>query len=95
MNLELTIERLILPDLPPLQRRRVVAAIEAELGRLWAEQGIPPGLDAGASITLNASSVQAAARARPDQIGAQVAQSIYHGLAGGGGGPGWPGGNTE
>ena len=33
MNLELTIERLILPDLPPLQRRRVVAAIEAELGQ--------------------------------------------------------------
>jgi hypothetical protein len=95
MNLELTIERLILPDLPPVHRERVAAAIEQELARLWAEQGSPPGLDAGAPITLHASSVQSAPGARPEAIGAQVAQSIYSSLAGSEGRPGWTGGSTK
>jgi hypothetical protein len=94
-NLELSIDQLILPDLPLVHRERVAAAIEQELARLWAEQGSPPGLDAGAPITLNASSVQAAAGARPEAIGAQVARSIYSSLAGSEGPPGLPGGSTE
>jgi hypothetical protein len=44
---------------------------------------------------LRASSVQVAAGARPDEIGAQVAQSIYSSLAGGGEAPGWPERSTE
>jgi hypothetical protein len=95
VNLELIIERLILPDLPLVHRERVAAAIEQELARLWAEQGPPPGVEAGEPLALSATSVQVAAGARPEAIGAQVAQSIYTSLAGGGGGPGWPGGSTE
>ena len=94
MNLELTIERLILPDLPPPYRGRVTAAIEEELARLWREQGPPPGVDAGASITLNTSCVQLVSDARPEAMGAQVARSIYSSLAGGEGPPGWTGGST-
>jgi hypothetical protein len=90
MNLELSIEHLILPDLPLVHRERVTAAMEQELARLWAGQGPPPGLEAGEPLALRASSVQVAADARPEAIGAQVAQSIYTGLAGGGGGPGGP-----
>ncbi len=94
-NLELTIDHLILPDLPLVHRERVAAALEGELARLWAEQGPPPGVEAGERLALSASSVQVAAGARPDEIGAQVAQSIYHSLAGGGGQPGWPERSTE
>jgi hypothetical protein len=94
-NLELTIERLILPDLPLVFRERVAAALERELARLWAEQGPLPGVEAGEPLALSASTIQVTAGARPDEIGAQVAQSIYTSLAGGEGGPGWPGGNTE
>jgi hypothetical protein len=94
-NLELTIDHLILPDLPLVYRERVIAALEGELARLWAEQGPSSGVEAGEPLALSASSVQVAAGARPDEIGAQVAQSIYTSLVGGGGGPGWPGGNTE
>jgi hypothetical protein len=80
-NLELNIEKLILPDLPPRQRARVAAAIEQELTRLWTEQGLPPGVT-GDSLALNAASVQVAAGMTPDAMGVQVAQSIYHSLAG-------------
>jgi hypothetical protein len=95
MNLELAIEKLILPHLPPLQRRQVAAAIEAELTRLWTEQGPPPGIEAGEPLALSASTVQVTAGARPDEIGAQVARSVYHSVAGGVGQPGWPGRSTE
>jgi hypothetical protein len=95
MNLELSIEHLILPDLPLVHRERVAAALEQELARLWAEQGPPPGLEAGEPLALSPSSVRVAASAQPEAIGAQVAQSIYSSLVGAGGQPGWPGGNTE
>jgi hypothetical protein len=95
MNLELSIDHLILPDLPLVFRERVAAALERELARLWVEQGPPTGVEAGEPLALSASTVQVAAGARPEAIGAQVAQSIYTSLAGGGGGPGWPGGSTE
>jgi hypothetical protein len=94
-NLELTIDHLILPDLPLVYRERVAAALEQELARLWAEQGPPTGVEAGESLALSATSVQVAAGAQPEAIGAQVAQSIYTSLAGGGKGPGRPVRSTE
>jgi hypothetical protein len=94
-NLELSIDHLILPDLPLVHRERVAAALEQELARLWAEQGPPSGIEAGEPLALSASRVQVAAGAGPEAIGAQVAQSIYTSLAGGGGGPGWPERSTE
>ena len=94
-NLELTIDHLILPHLPLVHRERVAAALEGELARLWTEQGPPPGVEAGEALALSARSVQVAAGARPDEIGARVAQSIYTSLAGGGEGPGWPKRSTE
>jgi hypothetical protein len=89
-HLELSIDELILPDLLPTQRERVVAAIEAELARLWAERGLPLGVRVASPLNLNAATVEAAAGARPEAIGVQVAQSIYTGLAGGSEGPGRP-----
>ena len=94
-NLELSIDQLILPDLPLVHRERVAAALERELARLWAEQGPPPGVEAGELLALSARSVQVTAGARPDEIGAQVARSIYTNLGGGEGRPGPPEGSTE
>ncbi len=82
-NLELNIEKLILPDLPPGQRLRVAAIIEQELTRLWTEQGLPPGI-VGDSVALTATTVQVAAGMAPDAMGVQVAQSIYQNMAGNG-----------
>jgi len=82
-NLELNIEKLILPDLPPGQRLRVAAIIEQELTRLWTEQGLPPGI-VGDSVALTATTVQVTAGMAPDAMGVQVAQSIYQNMAGNG-----------
>ena len=80
-NLQLTIDHLVLPDLPPSQRVRVVEIVEQELGRLWAERGVPSTL-AGASLTLEAAQVEVAAGADARAMGRQVAHAIYGQLAG-------------
>jgi len=82
-NLELRIDQLILPDLPPRQRERVTAAIERELTKLWHQRGKPAGTT-GESLALAATQVEVAAGATPEVIGAQVAQSIYGQLQGSG-----------
>ncbi|HEX9372632.1 MAG TPA: hypothetical protein VF897_16595 [Roseiflexaceae bacterium] len=84
MNIELSIEKLILHDMPLAQRHQVAAAIEQELARLLAERGVPPDLAArGGSIPIDAARVEISAGLRPEAIGAQVAESIYGSLAGG------------
>jgi hypothetical protein len=80
-NLELTIDRLLLPNLPPGQRALVVEAIEAELTRLWMEQGVPSGATE-ASVAISGAHVEAPAGAPAREIGVHVAQSIYRQLAG-------------
>jgi hypothetical protein len=80
-NLELTIDRLLLPELPPSQRARIVQVIEQELARLWAERGIPAGVS-GESLTLESVSLELPAGASAQVIGVQAAQSIYGELAG-------------
>lgn len=80
-NVELEIDRLILPDLPLLHRSLVTAAIEQELTRLITEQGIPRGVDLHEALTVPSSTVEVESGAKPAAIGAQVAQSIYRSFA--------------
>lgn len=81
MNVRLRIEELVLEGFPPGDRYRITAAVETELARLFAEQGIPPGLAGGGTVPmLDGGSFDVAPHARTDQIGAQVAQAVYGGL---------------
>lgn len=80
-NLQLTIEHLVLPDLPPSQRLRVATIVEQELGRLWAEQGMPAAM-AGSSSKLEGARVEVAAGADVQDMGRQVAHAIYGQLSG-------------
>ena len=53
-----------------------------ELARLFAEQGVPAGLGAGGAIPrVDGGGFQVAAGATTDAVGAQVAQTVYGGLA--------------
>ena len=82
-NIELNIEQLILHGFPPGDRYRISAAIQQELTRLLAEQGVPPSLVQGGMIEqLNGGSFEMAVGARAEVIGTQIAQSIYGGLSG-------------
>lgn len=80
-NLELAIDHLLLPDLPPSQRTRVVEVIEQELGRLWAEQGVPAGVT-GDRFTLDGAQIELPSGTPPQAMGVHVARAIYNGLAG-------------
>ncbi|UCH58799.1 MAG: hypothetical protein JSV61_11340, partial [Anaerolineales bacterium] len=61
---------------------RIAAAIEQELTRLFAEQGLPPSLlQGGSHPALEGGPFEAAPDAAPEVIGGQVARSIYGGLS--------------
>ena len=82
MNVRLHIERLVLDGFPAGDRDRIAAALEVELTRLFAEQGVPPGLTGGGAIpALDGGAFDVTPGARPDRIGAQAAESLYGGLA--------------
>lgn len=82
MNVKLRIDELVLEGFAAGDRFRIAAAVEAELARLFAEQGVPPRLTIGAVVpSVDGGAFDVAAHARPSQIGAQVAQAVYGGLA--------------
>lgn len=83
MNIELSIESLVLHGLPA-DRDAVAAAVERELGRLLSERGVPPGLGAGdGPIGVALPTLRLPAGMRSEAIGARVAESIYAGMAAG------------
>ena len=84
-RLELEIGELILRGLPYAQRHAIAAAIEAELTRMLAERGLPPGLATGETIPdVRLSGLQFTEGARPGAIGADIAGQIYARLTAGG-----------
>lgn len=80
-NLHVTIDHLVLPDMPPSQRVRLVEIIEQELGRLWMERGMPSAI-AGGSLALEAAQVEITAGADAPTMGRQVAHALYGQLSG-------------
>lgn len=81
MNVELHIEQLVLHGFAPSDRHRIGAAIQQELARLLAEQGISPGLAQGKTIgQLDGGAFEIKAGTPPRVIGAHIAQAIYGGL---------------
>ncbi len=78
---DLRIEKLVLDGFAPADRYRIAEAVESELARLFAEQGVPPSLLAGRTPALpDGASLEVARGAPAGQIGAQVARAIYKGL---------------
>jgi hypothetical protein len=81
MSVRLRIEELVLEGFLPGDRYRIAAAVEAELARLFIDQGAPTGLASGeAVLMLDAGSFHLSPDTGPDKIGAQVAQAVYGGL---------------
>ena len=83
MNITINIERLILDGLPiaAAQGPLVQAALEAELGRLLAVDGLAAGLLAGGAVpALPAGAIRVQPGDTPAQIGTHIAQTLYGGL---------------
>lgn len=83
-NLELSIDRLILHGLEGADGHGLREAIEAELTRLLAEEGVPPSLAEGGHVArLPGGKFDVAPGAKPAAIAAQVARAVYGGMGGG------------
>jgi hypothetical protein len=81
MNLELQIEDLVLDGFPAADKDRIGRALQAELERLFAEEGVPPSLGSGGDVALpDNGSLKVAPNASPEAVGAQVARALYGGM---------------
>ncbi|MCX6028843.1 MAG: hypothetical protein NT169_06025 [Chloroflexi bacterium] len=79
---ELHIEELVLRGFPPEQRQAIAAAVETALAGLLAERGVPPAWAGGGEAPrVDGGQFVVTPAARPEAIGAQVAQAVYGGLA--------------
>ncbi len=83
-NLNLNIEHIILEgiDIAPSQRPRLQTAVEAELSRLLQAKGIPRQLQKGGAIPCLPATVKVTKGKKTEQMGKEIAQSIYSYLAG-------------
>ena len=83
MNINIHIERLILDGLPLAhsQGPLVQAAVEAELARLLAADGLASSLQAGGALyCVPAGSIQMASDDNPNTLGQQIARAVYGGI---------------
>lgn len=85
MNINVSIERLILDGLPLMHNQRplVQAAVEAELARLLAASGLAANLQAGGALpSIPGGSIQLPSDGDPNTLGQQIAQAVYGGIGG-------------
>ncbi len=83
MNINVHIERLILDGLPVAHRERPLlqAAVETELARLFASEGLAPHLLAGGAMPrVQGGNVQLTGEGSVDQLGQQIAQAVHGGI---------------
>jgi len=86
MNINVSIERLILDGLPLThsQRPLVQAAVETELARLLAAGGLAAYLQAGVALrSIPGGSIQLPSDGNPNTLGQQIARAVYGGIGGG------------
>jgi hypothetical protein len=90
-DLDLHIERLVV-RLPVAGRERIAPALEAELARLFAEHGAPPGLGRdGSALHMPGGIFRVPRGAKAEAIGTEIARRLHaawNGGEGGGGGGG-------
>lgn len=69
-------------DLAPRERGRFRAALEGELGRLLAEDGVHPAIAGGGAYPRLRAAAPVDASASAAALGRQVARSVYGGMGG-------------
>jgi|SRR5262245_38978148 len=81
LSVELQIDELVLHGFAPGERFAVAEALESELAELFAEQGCGPSLIRSLDLsTLDGGEFRVLSGSKPQQIGAQVGQSVYRHL---------------
>lgn len=80
-NIEVHIEELVLHGFAARDRHAIGEAVQRELARLFAEQGVHPSLSKGyEAARVDGGTFSMRQGAKAETIGTQVAQSVYGGL---------------
>jgi len=77
MDLELNIEELRLHGFRGSDREKIAAAVQAELERLFAKEGLPAALKNGGEIRLEGGRFSVPGGVSAEQAGVQVARQMY------------------
>jgi hypothetical protein len=81
--INLHIDELVLHNFAPGDRHAIASALERELTRLFAAEGVPLGLaQTDGAARLDGGSFNVPRNAAPDIIGAHLARAVYQNLAG-------------
>ena len=81
-NVELHIDEIVLHGFVHRDRYEIQEAIQRELTRLIADEGLPSPFHQGdEAARLDAGSVMMHRGISPSEVGIQVAQAVYRGLA--------------
>jgi hypothetical protein len=82
MNINVSIERLVLDGLPmsSAQGSLLGATVETELARLLTTGGLEASLQSGGAWPSVPVSVVQVTASKPAQLGQQIAQAVYGGL---------------
>ncbi len=83
MKINVQIERLILDgiNVAPHQRPLLQAAVESELARLLAADGLNQELATGVAVpSMGAATMQLPGDANPARLGQEIAQAVYWGI---------------
>lgn len=84
MNINLHIERLVLDgvDVAPDQRDLLQSTVTSELKRMFTDGGLSSSLALGTALhSVSTSGIQLNEVNTPTQLGHQIAQSVYGGIA--------------
>ena len=80
-SIEICVQELKLHGFAAYDRYRIGAAVERELTRLFAEQGMPQALvQSFEAAHLDGGAFQASPDSRPEVVGVQIARTLYGGL---------------
>jgi uncharacterized membrane-anchored protein len=78
MNINLNIEQIVLHGFAYVDRDAIAAALQQELARLFAEQGLPLALGVSGQINrVQGGSFAITPDMQVEAIGSQIAQAIY------------------
>jgi hypothetical protein len=82
MTIEFNIDKLVLHGFADADRYMIADALQLELARLVAEQGLPVRAGESGDISrLDSGAFDVASNSKPGLVGTQVAQAVYKGLS--------------
>ena len=81
-SIDLQIDELVVEGVSTADRHTISEAVERELTRLFAEQGVPPAITYRSEIAeVDGGGLEPDPTSNADAIGARVARAIYGGLS--------------